>query len=165
MTKRNSIAKIMESAPPADPVAAVDNNLYYQFKKRLAPHIDIIADKLVEKATEGDIEAIRLAISVIKTTQPSAPTHMQQAVIVNGKEHKEEKVDAVLREQLVRVIADKGPLPLHKLAKEVGQTGRDIAHLLVETDLFEKEADGWHITNAARQMVLGAALSLPGAPG
>jgi hypothetical protein len=142
------LAKLETANPPVDAVEALRRNLLYaMFKGVTGDDVQEIVAKQVEKAKAGDGKAARLIIDMVKDGG-SAPTHMQQAIVVNsgdGRQDREVKFISDAREKVAILISEDGPQRTEQIAKVLHISLRDASHA-VDHDWFQKEPDGYHIT-------------------
>lgn len=162
MRKRQvEVAKAEMVAPPVPAAEALQNNFAYQFLRKMGSRMDKAVDALADKCDAGDTECLRIfmetARALATANRRATPhvTNMQQAIVVSSNAH---ATLSELRHDIVRILAIQGPQPSEAVAAHF--SGRGILANRVTQALnhswFEKEADGWHITDKARVEVLEA---------
>lgn len=162
-TKREVVSRVAELeavAPPVDGVVALRRSLLYAMLNEVKDtDMKEIVRAQMDKAKEGDTKAARLIMDMVSSGRDSAPTHMQQAIVVNGREKESRKAETPFlsdtREQIVHVLAQQGPLHAAKLASVLHAPLPHVLEALNDHHWFEKEANGWHVSAKGRAEVLG----------
>lgn len=155
---RKVVSEIVQSAPPVGATEALRRSLLKEFLDIPVADVREMRQALVEKGKQGDVQALRLTFDMLSAgTEPQpATTHMQQAIVVQGRTGSALLTISELRQDVVRLIAARGPMTPAELAKHYHQQGVLVETLkgAVKHDWFELGADGYHVTAKARAEVL-----------
>lgn len=156
------IQTVEQNAPPVSPAEALRRNLLYaMFKAVSADDMRAIVAAQVEKAKDGDGKAARLIMDMVQAGGEAQPprTHMQQAIVVQGRTGSATLTLSELRQDVVRLIAAKGPLKDKAIVEHYEHQNIVCDRLVQALDhpWFEREADGYHLTTQARTEVLASA--------
>lgn len=150
------VRQLVEQAPPVSPVEALRRNLLYaMFNGVTTDDMTAIVAKQVEQAKDGDGRAAQLIIDMVSAGgEPRGATHMQQAIVVNGREDKRALFQSDLRRNAATLLAAAGPLQTAAIADRLHAPMPQVLDALHDHPWFLHEGGkGWAVTDKGREEV------------
>jgi hypothetical protein len=151
--RMNAAAKLEMIAPPVAAHEAKRRSLLRaMFDAVDEEDMDAIVKAQVAKARAGDLKSAKYLTDMVQAESAGGSTvYMQQAIVAG---HDQALFVSDLRKRAAAVIAVEGPMKTGELTRHIGCSMVQIEEAIGGFPWFEKEPDGWHLSNEGRNELL-----------